>query len=76
MTNEEIMREFSALPLEARREAADFIAFLRARYEKKSVEAANENLGDETFVGMWKDREDLANAAAFVRDLRQNEWAK
>ena len=70
------MREFSALPLEAKREAADFIAFLRERYSRKVDEPLGENIGDESFVGMWKDREDLADASAFVRDLRQNEWAK
>ncbi len=76
MTNEEILREFSALPLEARREAADFIAFLRARYGEKNGKPIDGNLSDEDFVGMWKDREDLPDGAAWVRELRQNEWAK
>jgi hypothetical protein len=76
MTNEEIIREFSALPLEARREVADFTAFLHARYSKKDETSINGNLSEESFVGMWKDREDLPNAAVWVRELRQNEWAK
>jgi folate-dependent tRNA-U54 methylase TrmFO/GidA len=73
MTNEEILRELSALPPAARREATDFIAFLQARYGKKDENRIDADLTDENFVGMWKDREDLPDAAAWVRELRQNE---
>jgi len=76
MTNEEIIREFSALPPEARREAEDFIAFLRERYGKKNEEMATGDLREESFVGMWKDREDLQDSSAFVRNLRETEWTK
>jgi hypothetical protein len=76
MTTEEIIREFSALPLEARREVADFIAFLKARYKTKDENRANGNLSEESFVGMWKDREDLSDGSRWVRGIRQNEWAK
>lgn len=64
MTNEEIIREFSALPSEARREVADFIAFLRARYDAKDENRTNGNLSEESFIGMWKDRADLPDGAA------------
>ncbi len=76
MTNEEIIREFSALPSEARREVADFIAFLRARYDTKDENRIDGNLSEEEFVGMWKDRKDLPDGSAWVREIRQNEWAK
>jgi hypothetical protein len=74
MTNEEILKEFSALPSEARREALDFIAFLRLRYGKKSETKENLQIEKESFVGMWKDREDLQDASTFVREMRKNEW--
>lgn len=32
-------------------------------------------LEDEPFVGMWKDREDLADSSQWVRQLRQQECA-
>ena len=76
MTNEEIIREFAALPPEARREAEDFIAFLRERYSRKNKQTANGDLRQENFVGMWKDREDMQDGSAFVRNLRQTEWTK
>ena len=76
MTTEEIIREFSALPFEARREVADFIAFLRRRYGKKDGELINFDLSKEEFVGMWKDRKDIQDSSAFVRELRETEWTK
>jgi hypothetical protein len=76
MTNEEIMREFSALPPEARREVEDFIAFLRQRYADKTERTANGDLSEESFVGMWKDREDMRDSTAYVRKLREAEWTK
>ena len=76
MTNEEIIREFSALPFEARREVADFIAFLRSRYGKKDGELTDLDLSKEGFVGMWKDRQEMQDSSAFVRELRETEWTK
>ncbi len=76
MTNEEIIREFAALPPEARREAEDFIAFLRERYGRKNEKTANGDLHEESFVGMWKDREDMQDSTLWVRELRENEWTK
>lgn len=76
MTNEEIIKEFNALPLEARKEVGDFVAFLRQRYGKKNGQTPKGDLSEEGFVGMWKDREDLQDGAAWVRELRESEWAK
>ncbi len=77
MTNEEVIRNFSALPPEARREVEDFIAFLRERYGKESEKATVGDWREESFVGMWEDREDLHDGGAdFVRELRETEWAK
>lgn len=76
MTNEEIIREFSALPSGARREVVDFITFLRQRYSQKKEKAINKDLYKESFVGMWKDREDLQDSSAFARKLRETEWGK
>lgn len=76
MTSEEIIKEYNSLPLEARREVEDFVAFLRERYKKKREERADGDLSQEKFVGMWKDREDLQDGAVWVRELRESEWTK
>ena len=33
-------------------------------------------LTDEPFVGMWRDREDMADSSEWVRTTRQREWTR
>ncbi|HSS49632.1 MAG TPA: AbrB/MazE/SpoVT family DNA-binding domain-containing protein [Thermoanaerobaculia bacterium] len=33
-------------------------------------------LKDEPFVGMWRDREDMADSSEWVRTTRQREWTR
>ncbi|MBE9005654.1 hypothetical protein IQ259_11500 [Fortiea sp. LEGE XX443] len=78
MTQQELLNEFLSLPVEAQRQVIDFIAFLRQRY--KAVEATSESpdsdLVNNSFIGMWRDRQDLADSNAWVRSVRDSEWSK
>jgi len=78
MDQEKIWREFIALPPEAQQQVADFIAFLQTRYKKfRSVQKSNQvSLADDPFIGMWRDRDDMQDSSAWVRDIREREWAK
>jgi hypothetical protein len=77
MTDEEILREINSLPPEAQRQLEDFISFLRERYKGVQPKAAPATeLEDEAFVGMWRDREDMSDSSAWVRNVRQSHWAK
>jgi hypothetical protein len=33
-----------------------------------------ERMKDEPFIGMWRDREDMADSSEWVRTTRQLEW--
>ena len=75
MTNEEILREIKSLPPEAQRQLEDFISFLREHYQGARPNAAPASeLRDEPFVGMWRDREDMADSSAWVRKVRESHW--
>ncbi len=76
MTNEEILREINALPLEAQRQIKDFVVFLRQRYKSSPPikTAPASDLKSESFVGMWRDREDMQDSAAWVRNVREKHW--
>ncbi|HMS41003.1 MAG TPA: DUF2281 domain-containing protein [Pyrinomonadaceae bacterium] len=77
MINEEILREIKSLPLEAQKQIEDFVAFLRERYKKaQSKSVPTTDLEAEAFVGMWKEREDMHDASAWVRNLRETHWGK
>ena len=39
-----------------------------------STEIEQSNFQDESFVGMWKDREDIEDSSQWVRQLRKQEW--
>lgn len=77
MTYEEVLREFIALPPEGQRLVTELIAFLRQRYEQpKSPKTTPEpDLSSEGFIGMWKDRDEMSDSTAWVRQLRQKEWS-
>lgn len=77
MTNEEILREINSLPPEAQRQIEDFIAFLRERYKGEQPKVTpTSDLEAEAFVGMWRDREDMRDSSAWVRNIRQTHWVK
>ncbi len=78
MTQQELLNEFLSLPPEAQRQVIDFIAFLRQRYAV--VESASQSpdfdLTNNSFIGMWRDRQDLSDSTAWVRSVRENEWSQ
>jgi hypothetical protein len=76
MTQQELLNEFFALPPEAQRQVMSFIAFLRHNYAltEPSIPTQDVDLVNHPFIGMWRDRQDLANSTAWVRHLRESEW--
>ena len=76
MNQEQILRDLMALPPRAQQMVADFIAFLRLRYAQEPHEEAEILLAlkDEPFIGMWRDRTDVADSSAWVRAVRTREW--
>jgi len=76
MESGKIAREIASLPPEAQKQVADFVAFLRARYGTASShrQAKPTPLADEPFVGMWRDRQEMQDSTAWVRELRKREW--
>jgi len=69
--------QFETLPLKAKKEVADFIAFLRSRYKAETVRKKEKvsKLKNEAFVGIWKEREDMQDSALWVRKTRRGKWA-
>ena len=76
MQNMSISKQIEALPPEAQRLVLDLVLLLSsqphpsARRKTKRVP-----LSKEKFIGMWKDRADMADSATYVRNLRRSEWS-
>ncbi len=75
MTQEELFNEFLSLPAEAQRKLLNFIAFLLQKYSitEPAFQSRDVDLINDPFIGMWRERQDLANSTAWVRSVRKNE---
>lgn len=78
MNQETLWLELAALPPEAQRSVADYIAFLHAKYSSTQTYQKPQmtDLADEPFVGLWRNRPEMDDSQAWVRNLREREWAK
>ena len=77
MDEKRLWEEIQALPPVAQRLVAEFVALLRLRYANDAADdlpVAQVPLEEEPFVGMWADREDMQDSAAWVRSVREQEW--
>ncbi|MYL82370.1 DUF2281 domain-containing protein [Desulfovibrio aerotolerans] len=76
MNIETVLADLVALPPQAQEEAADFIAFLRARHAAPGPAGPDAAADAAAFCGLWRDRADMADAAAWVTALRRQEWTR
>lgn len=76
MEPDKIYNEIATLPPEAQRQVADFISFLKTRYQSSPKSARQKDIISDPFVGMWKDRKDMKDSSEWVRNVRQSEWGE
>lgn len=80
MNTKTAWKRFADLPPEAQQQVLDFIAFLQTRYaltrSGKLARTAKAGLKKDTFIGMWRNREDLQDSTAWVRAARASEWMR
>jgi len=79
MTATTLAKEIAALPKTKQEEVMDFVVFLRQRCGKIRGQVRRSSktpLASEAFIGMWANRSDLTNSAAWVRKMRQQEWSR
>ena len=77
MRQDNFLKEFNALPPEAQKQVTDFIAFLQARYAPPKRRAKKlPALENDTFIGIWRNRDDMQDSTKWVRETRNREWGK
>lgn len=76
MTNEELLKEISALPAAARRRIEEMVARMRSKYSEQPSKTAEHkgSFKDEPFFGIWAGRDDMKDGSAWVRKIRQEQW--
>jgi hypothetical protein len=77
MKQAQILEEFNALPMEAQELVSSLVAFLGREHQRSQPSRKKKavDLMDEKFIGLWKDRDDMLDSGAYIRNLRKNEWA-
>jgi hypothetical protein len=77
MKAEAITRSIGQLPVHEQHEVVDFIEFLKSRHHVDvQSRRKRSRFSQEPFVGMWRNRQDMNDSAAWVRDLRREQWAR
>ena len=78
MSEQEIIQQLKKIPTEAQKEAADFVEFLYNKYTQQSDQDTppKKSILDSPFRGMWKDREDMKDSTAWVRNIRKSQWGE
>jgi len=68
----ELWQDFISLPEPAQKKVAELITSLKAQTAKDALARSPETsfLGNDPFVGLWKDRTDMAGSTQWVRALR------
>ncbi|MBI3942500.1 MAG: DUF2281 domain-containing protein [Chloroflexi bacterium] len=66
---------FDELPPEAQQQVVDLIISLENQYipatRKTKKHIKRRVLVDEPFIGMWRDRDDIKDSSAWVRQIRE-----
>jgi hypothetical protein len=78
MSEKELLKQIKKLPSEAQQEAVDFVEFLTQKYIRKPEETdtlKKKSILENSFRGVWKDRDDLQDSTKWVRELRKSRWA-
>ena len=76
METEKIYNDIKNLPPDAQRQVFDFIDFIKKRYKPspKKKQSRKINFASESFIGIWKDREDIKDSSTWLRSIRKTEW--
>ena len=78
MTREELLQQIVALPPEAQQRVENLVTFLARIYSRPPRDAEPPGNLDQgsSFIGMWRDREELSDSSDWVRRTRESEWVK
>ncbi|HIJ97198.1 MAG TPA: DUF2281 domain-containing protein [Desulfuromonadales bacterium] len=81
-TSNAAILDLSDLPEQVRQEVTDFYQFLKNKYHihttrrRKKSDMPVQALSDNSFVGIWKDRPEMDDAAGRVREQREAAWSR
>jgi hypothetical protein len=78
MDRDTLWREYTALSPEAQQLVEEIITFLATQATTRPAPPPRPKgpLAEDPAIGMWRDREDMADSVAWVRAVREREWTR
>ncbi len=70
---EELKRDITSLPETEQQLVFELVAQLKQR-QLTAQSRQQLNLDQSEFVGLWKDRPELQDSSAWVKQIRQTQW--
>lgn len=72
---EQLKKDIAALPEADQQLVSEFVAMLKNRHGMtKTARIRSLNLENEPFVGMWKDRPEMQDSTAWIKQVRREHW--
>jgi hypothetical protein len=71
--DDQIRARYEALLPEDKRRVDSLIRFLSRR--AVLLTGADGSIGEDPFIGIWRDRADVQDSSGWVRRLRETEWS-
>lgn len=78
---EQLKQDIDTLPEDDQQLVREFVAMLKQRHDRstdrsKAPQIQPLDLDNEPFVGMWCDRPEMQDSAAWVKQVRHHHWSR
>jgi hypothetical protein len=72
-----LQEDVTSLPKEVQQTVIDFVSFLKQRHQPSQSKPPQPiTFDDQPFVGMWRDRPEMQDSVAWVRQARMQQWQR
>ena len=72
-----LAKDIELLPLDGQKQVVDFVNYIKTRYNNKTLRNQRSfELSKDPFIGMWQDRNDMADSTEWVRKIRKSDNIK
>ena len=72
-----LQADVTSLPEEAQQTVIDFVSFLKQRHQTSQRQSPQPiTFDDQPFVGMWRERPEMQDSVAWVRQTRTQQWQR
>ena len=76
MTNLQLIHKIESFNPVIKQEIIDYIEFLESKYIRNIKPKKKTSITKFPFIGMWKDRPEMKDSVAYVKELRKKQFLR